>query len=577
MNAIIQLEIQTRVEYLAAIGSDRPLSNKGHYVAIQGSNGEASHRPGSSHRSGNKSNSRTAIVYFYVPDSTKNGRRGQPAIFSITDSVGNINRLLGKSKIIAGRDEDPEIDLDSIVADIEEGEMIYFDLSPKTAFKPLAGYLRQNRRTSKEENRKRVREDRLMKQQAEFFDSISSYKPDEKAAVSLKLYVDARHLLGRKYLNKAEKGSITAEDLQHIAELRGVMQRAFREYTHAVVCQKVAEHGMKYQRAKGKPEPVRLGLKARRELIEELEQPRYDYVLDNMGIARALFTSRGYETRLHNDFRNIFATLEEKMTMLRNADSLELLDSDSHEESKLPFGFSQELETVLFTMMNSAKYLLRERYMKDFDERKAKPAEIGRMLALKNIADSVRDSMVIANIGLIFPMAKKHPEYKDKREFISACSTALTISADKFDGTKLFKFSTYACTNMLRSINRVKSDDASFAGKHPCPYDPLMERDESLDTKREEDAQFAAEELKKILGSGETGMIERDLLILSLRYGVSIPGIDTRKCGVEPGTALTLEAVGEIVGLTRERIRQIADEASEKLKLILTQRLESRS
>jgi RNA polymerase primary sigma factor len=48
---------------------------------------------------------------------------------------------------------------------------------------------------------------------------------------------------------------------------------------------------------------------------------------------------------------------------------------------------------------------------------------------------------------------------------------------------------------------------------------------------------------------------EREATILRLRYGLGSPG----------GEAMTLKEIGKVVGLTRERVRQIEQEALRKL------------
>lgn len=70
----------------------------------------------------------------------------------------------------------------------------------------------------------------------------------------------------------------------------------------------------------------------------------------------------------------------------------------------------------------------------------------------------------------------------------------------------------------------------------------------------DEDKRFNSEDLRNALRSALSSLDERQARILSLYYGL------------ENGKPLTLEEIGNIFGITRERVRQIREQALKKLR-----------
>ena len=72
-------------------------------------------------------------------------------------------------------------------------------------------------------------------------------------------------------------------------------------------------------------------------------------------------------------------------------------------------------------------------------------------------------------------------------------------------------------------------------------------------------------EVKHIVLNNEADLSEVELSVLEHRFGVS----DSESEVTEPKRALTLEQVGQIIGVTKERVRQIQNKALEKIRIIL--------
>lgn len=84
---------------------------------------------------------------------------------------------------------------------------------------------------------------------------------------------------------------------------------------------------------------------------------------------------------------------------------------------------------------------------------------------------------------------------------------------------------------------------------------------------REEEPGLPAEYDREALQTAlEFALTERERHVIALRYGLAVEEGDTE------GEPCTLEKIGERIGLTRERVRQIENQALRKLQLYLRQK-----
>jgi RNA polymerase sigma factor (sigma-70 family) len=174
------------------------------------------------------------------------------------------------------------------------------------------------------------------------------------------------------------------------------------------------------------------------------------------------------------------------------------------------------------------------------------------------MAKGFRSQIAEINLALVLAMAKRVPlGESDFGDLIGEGNMALMRAVDKFDCGRGFKFSTYGCRAILKAFSRFGIKLQKYRQRFPSEFDPQFEKSNHLEVVRAEHEKDSAAEVRYMITRNSAELTDIEQKVILHRFGLD---------GVAPQVQLTLEQVGQMIGVTKERVRQIQNKALEKLK-----------
>lgn len=228
---------------------------------------------------------------------------------------------------------------------------------------------------------------------------------------------------------------------------------------------------------------------------------------------------------------------------------------------------TSEQETILFTQMNYARFRLCQLRRKLLRQSQWESETIKDLLDAYNYQMDCRSNIVNGNMGLVISLARKskYPGV-DFTDLVSEGSVALLRAVEKFDFTRGFKFSTYACHAIIKGFYRAAGQSYTYNERFPTQLENAHEKDDSEISNRSSWQNDLQDEFNIIFEKNLARLSKTESSILKMRFSI----------GPENPEPMTLKSVGEILGMTKERVRQIQNEALAKIKPVALERLESK-
>jgi len=224
-----------------------------------------------------------------------------------------------------------------------------------------------------------------------------------------------------------------------------------------------------------------------------------------------------------------------------------------------------------------------------------------------------RDELVQANLRFVIDVAKNYQNRGlSLSDLISAGNVGLLTAAERFDGTKGYKFISYAVWWIKQSILQTIAEHArtvrlplnklsllkdiskasrrlgqgresepeieEIAAELDVPAEEVLETMLSARSVRSLDESFEEDDersLLNILADNTQATPDDNVLHTSARTQLEevLESLDERELriirlyfGLDGSEALTLEQIGGLMGLTRERVRQLKERALGKLR-----------
>jgi len=216
-------------------------------------------------------------------------------------------------------------------------------------------------------------------------------------------------------------------------------------------------------------------------------------------------------------------------------------------------------EKLMFLRFNFAKRKLNKL------QAKAKREGLDKELAQQLVEwhrrfEHFREYLVRTNLALVLAMAKRvRLGDVDFAEVVSEGNMALMRAVDKFNVDKGFKFSTYACRAILKAFSRTAMKHSRHKTRFPVEFEPEMEKSDWNERKRDIVEEDCIDELKQIVERNLADLSDTEQTVIRRRFNWQ----------QQEENPLTLEEVGKIIGVTKERVRQIQNKALLKIKSVM--------
>jgi RNA polymerase primary sigma factor len=165
----------------------------------------------------------------------------------------------------------------------------------------------------------------------------------------------------------------------------------------------------------------------------------------------------------------------------------------------------------------------------------------------------IREYIVSHNLGLAYSTMNRF-QFKnvDSDDVLSEALFGLTRAVDRFNPFKGYRFSTYACNVIVRSLVRRLRQSKRYHQMFPVQHDVSMERPTGMPDSQTE---LMVERLHRAMSDDLGTLTNLESLILAKRFPADQQ---------QPRT--TFAAIGRSVGLSKERVRQIQNIALAKLR-----------
>jgi RNA polymerase sigma factor (sigma-70 family) len=190
----------------------------------------------------------------------------------------------------------------------------------------------------------------------------------------------------------------------------------------------------------------------------------------------------------------------------------------------------------------------------EIDTRALRIQDLKEIEDLQEQASQVKDMLISANMRLVASIAKRHASPTDNLfELISDGNMSLIRAVEKFDYSRNFKFSTYASWAIMKNFARSIPEEKHRRERYVTGHEEVFEIAPDVRT-NEQEIQATAEQAVHRVNRLLEYLQPREREIIRMR------------AGLDNHEQMTLEEIGQELGITKERVRQLNVRAMKKLR-----------
>jgi len=178
-------------------------------------------------------------------------------------------------------------------------------------------------------------------------------------------------------------------------------------------------------------------------------------------------------------------------------------------------------------------------------------------------ATRAMNTLVNRHMGMVITVAKRYKKKFpacDMADLVSEASESLMKAIKGFDPERGFTFSTYAIQAMSNACQRVASTTSKRKKLNGASYEVAMptihDRTNHRQEKEKAVTRSLIHDLAGILSANNAKLTPTEMIIVEKRYGLY-------------GKPMKLEDIGNELGVSKERVRQLQEQALRKLRGVL--------
>ncbi|CAN5428033.1 sigma-70 family RNA polymerase sigma factor [soil metagenome] len=217
---------------------------------------------------------------------------------------------------------------------------------------------------------------------------------------------------------------------------------------------------------------------------------------------------------------------------------------------------SKEQEQHLFRKMNFLKHKIHQLRLK-INPTRARTQDFKEIEDLQEQAATVKDHLISCNMRLVVAIAKRHSAQSDNFfELLSDGNMSLIRAVEKFDYSRGNKFSTYASWAIMKNFARSIPEEKKRRERYVTGSEDAFTGTPDMRTD-EQEILTSVEQTKHRVNRLLEYLEPREQQIVRMRAG-----LDSYSEG------MTLEEIGQQLGITKERVRQLNVRIMTKLRTI---------